>query len=123
PNYTLCPYTTLFRSKGEAIATMQDQSLIQLQQDFLVAKTRVEFLKKEYDRQKALNETKITSDKAFEQVESEYRTQRIQMNSLMEKLKLLGIDPSSLHDGNIRRTINIYSPIDGYVSEINVNVG
>ena len=109
--------------KGEAIATMQDQSLIQLQQDFLVAQTKVEFLKKEYDRQKALNETKTTSDKAFEQVESEYRTQRIQMNSLRERLILLGIDPASLHEGNIRRSINIYSPIDGYVSAINVNVG
>lgn len=109
--------------KGESIAVMKDQSLIQLQQDFLVARSKVGFLAKEYERQRLLNQTKTTSDKVFEQTESEYRAQRILMNSLKEKLLLIHIDPASLSENNIRRSVNIYSPIDGYVSEVNVNIG
>ncbi len=109
--------------KGQALAEMQDQQIIQLQQDYLVARSKVSFLQKEYERQKSLNATKTTSDKVFEQTESEYRTQRILMNSLREKLRLIGINTASLTENNIRRSVMIYSPIDGYVSAVHVNRG
>lgn len=109
--------------RGEAIAQMQDQSLIQLQQDYLVAKAKVGFLQKEYERQKLLNATKTTSDKVLEQTQSEYQTQRILVSSLREKLRLVRIDPGSLNENNIRRSVAIYSPIDGYVSAVHVNIG
>jgi membrane fusion protein, heavy metal efflux system len=109
--------------KGEAIAQMQDQLLIQMQQDYLVAKAKVGYLQKEYARQKLLNATKTTSDKVLEQTQSEYQTQRILMSSLREKLRMVRIDPGSLNENNIRRSVAIYSPIDGYVSAVNVNIG
>jgi len=109
--------------KGEAIAVMEDQGLIQMQQDYLVAKSRTFFLQKEFERQKLLNTTKATSDKVFEQTESEYQIVRIQANSLAQKLRLIGLNPASITENNIRRSINIYSPINGYVSAVNVNIG
>ena len=109
--------------RGQAIAEMQDQSLIQLQQDYLVARARVGFLQKEYERQKGLNATKTTSDKVFEQTQSDYQTQRILMNSLREKLRMVRIDASTLNENTIRRSVWIFSPIDGYVSAVNVNIG
>lgn len=109
--------------KGQAIAVMQDQGLIQLQQDYLMAKTKVVFLQKEYERQKMLNATKTTSDKVFEQTQSEFQTQRILMNSLREKLRLVHINAATLNENNIRRSVAIYSPISGYVSAVNVNIG
>lgn len=109
--------------KGQPLAEMQDQSLIQMQQDYLVAKAKVNFLQKEYDRQKLLNSTKTSSDKVFEQTESEFQTQKILMNSLKEKLRIVHIETSSLNENNIRRSVMIYSPINGYVSAVNVNIG
>lgn len=109
--------------KGQALAEMQDGSLIQMQQDYLVAKTKVTFLQKEFDRQKLLNSTKTASDKVLEQTESEYQTQKILMNSLREKLRLVHIDPASLNENTIRRSTMIYSPIDGYVSDVYANIG
>lgn len=109
--------------KGQVLAEMQDQSLIQMQQDYLVAKTRVGFLQKEYDRQKLLNSTKTSSDKVFEQTESEFQTQKVLMNSLREKLRMVHIDAFSLNENNIRRSVMIYSPINGYVSAVEVNIG
>lgn len=109
--------------KGEAIAVMQDQSLIQMQQDYLVAKSKAAFLKKEYERQKTLNATKTSSDKIFEQVSSEYQVETITLNSLKEKLLMAGINPATLNENNISRSVNVLSPINGYVSAVKVNIG
>jgi cobalt-zinc-cadmium efflux system membrane fusion protein len=109
--------------KGEPIAIMEDQSFIQLQQDYLVARTRTEYLQKEFERQQALNSTKASSDKVYEQAKNEYQSQKIQLKALHEKLLLINIDPEKLNENNISRTVNIYSPINGFVSAVNVNIG
>ncbi len=109
--------------KGQIIATMEDQSFIQMQQDYLMAKTKVKFLQKEYERQKLLNETKATSDKLFQQTESDYQSERITVKSLAQKLLLIGIDPSGLSENAIQRTVNLHAPISGYVSAVRVSIG
>ncbi len=109
--------------KGEVIAVMEDQQYIQLQQDYLTARAKLGYLENEYTRQKELNQSKAASDKVFQQSESDYNSHRILMMSLAEKLRLAGIHPEKLNESNISRSINIYSPIDGYVSGVNVNIG
>lgn len=109
--------------KGEVIATMEDQQYIQIQQDYLTTKTKLNYLEKEYNRQKDLNESKATSDKVFQQTEADYQAQRIALKALYEKLKLIGINPETLSESSISRNINIYAPIDGYVTHVNVNIG
>lgn len=109
--------------KGESIAVMQDQSLIQLQQDYLVSKSKVNYLQKEYERQKSLNATKTSSDKVFEQVSNEYQMERVIVNSLKEKLLMAGINPAGLTENNISRSVSIHSPINGYVAAVKVNIG
>ena len=113
----------MYVSRGQVLAVMQDPSIIQMQQDYLVARSRAGFLQKEYERQRLLNATKTTSDKVFEQTQSEYQTQRILAGSLREKLQLVGIHAASLTENNIRRTVTINAPISGYVSAVNVNIG
>ena len=110
-------------SKSSILATLEDPQYIQLQQDYLTAKSRLVFLEADYGRQKGLNETKATSDKTLQQVQSEYNSQRILLRSLAEKLRLIGIRPESLSENNISRTIHLYAPISGYVSKVNVNIG
>ena len=110
-------------NKGEVIAVMEDQQYIQLQQDFLLAKARLNFAANEYQRQKELNQSKATSDKVFQQTESDYITEKINVKSLSERLKLIGINPDQLDENSISKSINIHSPIAGYVSHVNVNIG
>ena len=110
-------------SRGEVLAVMEDQQYIQLQQDYLTAKAQFSFNESEYNRQKELNESKATSDKVFEQTKATYQTQNILVKSLEEKLKLIGVDPNKIGANNISRSINIYSPINGFVSAVNVNIG
>lgn len=113
----------MFISKGEVLAVMEDQQYIQLQQDYLTTKARLGFSESEYNRQKELNQSKAASDKVFQQTEADYKTQRILIRSLAEKLKLIGVNPDRLTENSISKSINIYSPINGYVSAVNVNIG
>lgn len=109
--------------RGEVIAIMEDQQYIQLQQDYLTAQARLRFVTNEYNRQKELNQSKATSDKVFQQAEADFTTAKINVRSLGEKLKLIGIQPDELNESNLSKSINIYSPINGYVSSVNVNIG
>ena len=110
-------------SKGEAIAVIEDQQYIQLQQDYLTAQAKIGFLENEYKRQQSLNQSQASSDKVYQQAEADYKTQRILITSLAQKLQLAGININRLNESNISRSINIYSPINGYVSKVNVNIG
>lgn len=109
--------------KGEVIGMVEDQQYIQLQQDYLTAKARIGFLEAEYLRQKELNESKASSDKVYQQAEADFRSQKVLISALAEKLKLAGIALSKLDETTITRSVPIYSPIDGYVSKVNVNIG
>lgn len=110
-------------NRGEVIAVMEDQQYIQLQEDYLTTQSRLKYSEKEYQRQKELNQSKASSDKVFQQTESEYESLKISSKALGEKLKLIGINPESLNENNISKSINIYAPISGYVSKVNVNIG
>lgn len=109
--------------KGETIAVMEDPQYIQLQQDYLVSGQKAKYLEKEYERQKELNRNQAASDKILQQTEADFRSEKITLKSLEEKLRLLGIDPARLNEHNISRTVNINSPIDGFVTAVNVNIG
>lgn len=110
-------------SKGEVIAVIEDQQYIQLQQDYLTAKAQFSFNESEYNRQKELNASKATSDKVFEQTKAAYQTQSVLIRSLEEKLRLIGLNPAAISSSNISRSINIHSPINGFVTAVNVNIG
>lgn len=109
--------------KGELIAVMEDQGIIQVEQDYLIAKQKMSMLEKEYERQRVLNESKSVSDKVFEQTANDFKVQKIMYKSLRERLLMIGVNPDKISEDNISRTLNIYSPINGYVARVNVNIG
>lgn len=110
-------------NKGEVIAIMEDQQYIQLQQDYLTAMAHFTSIENEYNRQKELNQSKASSDKVFEKAQTEYFSQKVLIRSLAEKLKLIGINPKQLNENTISKNINIYSPINGFVSQVKMNIG
>jgi membrane fusion protein, heavy metal efflux system len=110
-------------NKGEVIAIMEDQALIQLQQDYLMAQARLVYLEKEFKRQQELNESQVNAEKVFQQVQSDYASQRVLVKGYSEKLRLIGMDPDKLTEQTVSRNVPIYSPINGFVSKVNVNIG
>ncbi len=110
-------------NKGEVIATMEDQQYIQLQQDYLITQARLSFAEKEYERQKELNQSQASSDKVQQMAGADYKSLRITLNALGEKLKLINVNPNTLTEKSISKSVNIYAPINGFVSKVNVNIG
>lgn len=110
-------------SKGAVLAVLEDASYVSLQQDYLTAKSKLVFLEADYNRQKALNASKSSSDRQFQLATSEYESQKYLVRSLSEKLQLMGIVPAQLSENNISKSIAFKSPISGYVTKVNVNAG
>jgi len=109
--------------RGQVLGVLQDMQFIQLQQDYLSAKEHFKVATNEFKRHQELNASKATSDKIFQQSRAEMETQRINVQALAEKLELIGINPRGLTASNISKSINIFSPIDGFVAKVNVNIG
>lgn len=109
--------------KGQLIAIIEDQQYIQIQEDYLTTKEQLLLAENEYNRQKELNQNKAASDKVFQQSQADFRSKKIAVNALAEKLRLIGVNPQSLRENNISRIIRITSPITGFVSKVNVNIG
>src|SRR5688572_1622400 len=84
-------------SKGEVIGLMEDQALVQLQQDYLMAMARLNYLKLEYDRQKMLQENNVNSAKIFQQVEADYASQKVLVSGYTQKLRMIRINPANLN--------------------------
>lgn len=112
-----------FVTKGQVIARLEDPKFIDLQQDYLLTKSKLKFSSLDYERQRDLNKDKANSDKVYQQSENEYRTNQILLKSLAEKLKLLGINPQTLSENNISRSVALRSSASGFVSQVYANIG
>nr|WP_121271143.1 efflux RND transporter periplasmic adaptor subunit [Pedobacter schmidteae] len=109
--------------KGQLLAIMEDPQYIQLQQDYLSVKNKLGYASKEYERQRELNSSKASSDKVLQQSENEFRSLNIELKALAAKLSLIGINAQRLSENSISRSISVHSPINGYISKVNVNIG
>lgn len=109
--------------KGQVIAIIENPEFITLQQDYIDSKSRLEYIELEYSRQKELAAENVSSAKTFQQTTAEYKSVRNRVNALEEKLALIGIPAKRLESGKITRSVAMHAPINGYVTEVNVNIG
>lgn len=109
--------------KGQTIAILEDQRFIQLQQDYLVSKGRVDLLAMDHQRQQTLNASKTASDKVLQEATTAWEVEKVTLHALAEQLRLIGIDPEALTAETIGRTAPLRSPIHGWVSSVHVNIG
>lgn len=109
--------------KGDRLVILENPEFISMQQSYLETAEQLTYLKSEYERQKTMLEDNITSKKSFLKAESEYKMAVGRSNSLKKSLQMININPASVLKGNIVSQVNIYSPIDGYITKVNVNTG
>lgn len=104
--------------KGDLLLTLENMAFIQMQQDYLENKSKLEFLAAEYERQKALARESINSGKSLQQAKSNYEGTLSIVRGLEARLKMLGIPVEKISNGEITSRINVYSPTNGYVSGV-----
>ncbi|MFD0834504.1 efflux RND transporter periplasmic adaptor subunit [Mariniflexile aquimaris] len=109
--------------KGQLLVTLENPEFVELQQQYLEIAEQLNYLKSEFERQKTLHDENITSQKNFLKAESTYKSSLAHYNGLQKKLKMLNINPTSVEQGQITSTVNIYAPIEGYITKVNVSNG
>ena len=120
-NTTLLPGGIV--KKGQTLAVLESQDFVDIQQNYLEAKNRLEFAEAEYNRHSELYKEDVYSQKNVQQVTAEYKNLKAQTKALEQKLSLIGISSANLHEDNISSTVALVSPISGYVKTVNVNIG
>ncbi len=110
-------------TKGQVLAVIENPEFIEMQQDYLESKSQLEYAESDYNRQKDLYQENVSSAKNYQQALSLFKSLKIKVAALEQKLALIGIDASTLKGDKIIRSVPVISPINGYIKTVNVNVG
>ena len=110
-------------TKGQALATLEHPDLVDMQEQYMTAKSQLDLLEKDYLRKKGLYADSISSAIAFQQAETAYLSAMARVNGSKAKLQMLDIDHASVEKGDFLAAIPVRSPINGYVRLIEINMG
>lgn len=109
--------------KGQVLAVLENPEFIQLQQDFLDTKARMEYIDLEYARQVDLSKANVSALRDLQQVRSNRQSLQAQFAGLKQRLGLIGIDADRLDAGHLTRTVSVPAPVSGFITSVPVNNG
>jgi len=109
--------------RGQTLATIANQELIKIQQDYLAAKNNFTYIQAEYERQTQLKAAGAGTGKSFQSSQATYNAERSRLTSYQSQLRQLGISPGKVSDGNIVSQFPVVSPISGTVGHVIANTG
>lgn len=109
--------------KGQVLVSLKNPEYVEIQQNYLEIAAQLNYLKAEFDRQKTLYDEQITSEKNYIKAQSTYKSSLATYNGLRKKLQMMNISPSAVEQGQITTTINLYAPISGHITKVNVSNG
>jgi membrane fusion protein, heavy metal efflux system len=109
--------------KGQILAILENQEFVDVQQNFMEAKSRLEYAEAEFSRHNELYKDDVYSQKNLQQVTADYKTLKAQVKALEQKLALIGIPAANLTEDNISSSVPVVSPVSGYLKTVNVNTG
>lgn len=109
--------------KGQILATIENQELIRIQQDYLTAKNSFSYVQAEYNRQTQLKEAGAGTGKSFQSAEATYNSEKSRITAYESQLRQLGISPAKIASGRIVSRFPLLAPISGTVGQIGANTG
>lgn len=112
-----------FVKKGQVIATIANPQFIQLQEEYLSTSSKITFAEQEVARQKELNEGNAGALKNYQSANAELKSIRTRKASLQQQIQLMGINPNSLNNTNLRSALSVTSPISGTISNVFSKIG
>ncbi len=109
--------------KGQVIATIANPQFIQLQEEYLGTGSKITFAEQELTRQKELNAGNAGAVKNLQSATADLNALRTRRASLQQQIQLMGINPASITNGNLRSSLVVTSPISGTVSNVMSKIG
>ena len=97
-------------SKGQKLFIIENPDFIQIQQNYLEAIGKSDYLKSDFERQKNLAKDSVSSQKKYHMASSDYQVNQAKIASLAKKLRLMNINPKALSVNNIQTTMTVYAP-------------
>jgi cobalt-zinc-cadmium efflux system membrane fusion protein len=110
-------------TKGQTLALIENQDFVDMQLAYIEARNKLTYAQAEFERHTSLFEKDVYSEKNLQQVTVEYRNLVALVKSLEQKLILIGIDPAQLKEDNISSTVNLQSPLTGFLCSVNIRLG
>ncbi len=109
--------------KGQVLAYIEHPDIIAMQQEYQEKNDELVFLKQDFERKQTLYDKGVSSGKEFQMAQSQYRSTTSSVNGLRSQLRLLGINPDKVAEGQIYSAVPITTPISGYVDEVMISLG
>ncbi len=112
--------------KGQPLMVLSSMQLIELQNEYLAAKSEIDFYAVEFRRQEELLKNNVGALADFQVTEAKYNAAISREKALRAKLQLLDIDADQFKNPKISvitPSVTIKSPIDGYITELPVTIG
>jgi len=113
----------VYKRKGELLATLENPEYVALQQSYIESLAQEEFLEAEYRRQELLFRDDVSSKKIYQQSKAEYLTMKSRREAAAAQLVMLGLDVSRIISSGIIPYLELRSPINGYVANVQANIG
>jgi cobalt-zinc-cadmium efflux system membrane fusion protein len=110
-------------NKYQVLLTVSSNELIVLQQKLAETSILLVKLKSDYERIESLYLEDISPEKEFKAIESQYNSATVRYNSLKLQLQRLGLNVEKIENGEFYTNIPIYSPISGYITDIEIVLG
>ncbi len=109
--------------KGQTLAYISHPDIITMQTDYLQAHNSLTFLEQDYSRQKKLYESQVGSGRDYQKAQSAFSSAKGLAKGFEGQLRLLGLSPESIRNGNISQVAPIKSPIDGFIEKVQIKSG
>ena len=109
--------------KGQTLAVLENPEFIQLQQDYLDTKARLDYADLEYARQQELSRENVNALKVLQKTRADRQSLQAQQAGQAQRLALLHINPATLRPDRLTRTVVVPSPVNGYITNVPVNNG
>lgn len=109
--------------KGAVLASLQHPSFIQMQREYMDAKSQMDYLEQEYKRQGELTVENAASIKKMQKAKADYLGAEANYKSLKSTLELLGINVNKIENGDFEKEFKLLAPISGTISVLNANTG
>lgn len=108
---------------GQVIATIVNPQFIQLQEEYLTVSSKIQYAEQELSRQKLLNDGNAGALKNYQSANAELKILNTRKASLQEQIQLMGINPATVNNTNLRTALVVKSPISGTISNVFSKIG
>jgi len=109
--------------RGQILCEINSNELIDIQLDFIETDVKLKVLKSDYDRALSLYKDKITAEKNFLKIESDYKRMHTRLKALNIKLNNLGLDVSKIKRRDLYSSLPLRAPISGYLTKQILTLG